>query len=313
MCIYNKDIKERYIKEKNETTILPDSYLERLFKKTETFETKLDKDVSNFTFYEIQEMYKTWSLSSLPSLQVINSHLSMYTQWCLQQSLVLDSQNHYLEVVKDNIIECINIFVTKKKFITRLQLIDMIPQLPNSSDEFLLLALFEGICGKEYCELSNLKKTDFHGNEAILCTGRRVKISETLINLAEEAGNTYKYYPVTSSEKRECFVLDPSDDKIIKDFHNTENGISDFQIGRRIYRKLRRIFAYLGIEYMSGNALVESGKIHFINERCKELKISAEEYIFSEDGEREIKEQFGGNFSHSSKIIFYDKYKEYLV
>ena len=312
MCIYNKDIKERYIKEKNEITILPDSYLERLFKKTEIFETKLNKDVSNFTFYEIEEMYKTWSMNSLASLQVINSHLSMYTQWCLQQSLVLDSQNHYLEFTKDKMVEYINLIVAKKKFITRLQLIEMISQLPNASDEFLLLALFEGISGKEYCELTNLKKTDFNGNEVTLCTGRKIKISNVLLNLAEEAGNTYEYYPV-NSDKREKFPFDLSDEKIIKDYYNAEESTSDFQMGRRIYRKLRRIFAFLGIEYMSANALVESGKVHFINERCKALRTSSAEYIFSKEGEGEIKEQFGSNFSKSSRIAFVDKFKEYLI
>ena len=64
---------------------------------------------------------------------------------------------------------------------------------------------------------------------------------------------------------------------------------------------------------MSANAITESGKVHFINERCKALKINSFEYLWSEVGEREIKEQFGGNFSHSSKFTFIEKFKEYLI
>lgn len=311
--MYNESIKERYIKEKNETTILPEKYLENLFKKTETFETEINKDVSSFTFYEINEMYKTWSLSSLSSLQVINSHLSLYTQWCLLQSLVPDSQNHYFEMNKENMMECINMFLVKSKVWTREQVINMTAQLPNASDKFLLLALFEGICGKEYCELSNLKKADFNGNEVELCTGRTIRISNKLLYMAEEAIDTYEYYPVTADAKVSKIDFNPWDDKVIKDYHNTEDDTSSFQIGRRIYRKLKRIFAFLGVEHMSGNALIESGKIHFINQICKEREIGSVKYVFSKEGDEEIREQFGSNFSKSSKVAFFDKYREYLV
>ena len=313
MCMYNKEIKERYVKEKTATTILPDSYLERLFKKTEVFEKEHGKDVSNFTFYEIEEMYKTWSIGSLQSLQVINSALSMYTQWCLQKNMVIDSQNHYLETTKDILAGTINHLKAKSRIITREQLLNLLPELPNASDAFLLLALFEGIWGKEYCELSNLSLKDIKGNVATLCTGREVLMSDVLTRLAIESGNTYEYYPVTAVSKKEKMFFDECDDKIIKDFYNTVSDTCDFQIGRRIYRKIKRSVDYVGMAHLNGNNLVECGKVDFINKICEEKKITAKEYLYSKNGSEELKQQYGSCFTSPTRTAFMKKYEEYLI
>ena len=313
MCMYNKETKERYIEEKKATTILPNSYLERLFKKTEVFEIEHGKDVSNFTFYDIEEMYKTWSMSSLQSMQVINSALSMYTQWCLKQNLVIDSQNHYLEITKDVMNGTLNQLKAKSKIITREQLLSLLPELPNASDAFLLLALFEGICGKEYCELSNLELKDIKGNIATLCTNREVAMSDELTRLVNESGNTYEYYPVSANAKKEKISFDAYDNKIIKDFCNTALDTCDFQIGRRIYRKIKRSVDYIGMAHLNGNNIVECGKVYFINKICEERKITAKEYLYSKIGSEELKNQFGGSFASSARIAFIKKYEEYLI
>lgn len=313
MCMYNKEIKERYIEEKKATTILPNSYLERLFKKTEAFEIEHGKDVSNFTFYEVEEMYKTWSMGSLQSLQVVNSALSMYTQWCLKQNMVIDSQNHYLEFTKEIMAGAINHLKAKSKIITRDQLLSLLPELPNVSDAFLLLALFEGISGKEYCELSNLESKDIKGNIATLCTNREVIMSEELTRLAIESGNTYEYYPVVATAKKEKILFDIHDEKIIKDFCNTASDTCDFQIGRRIYRKIKRSVDYVGMAHLNGNNIVECGKVYFINKICEERKITAKEYLYSKNGSEELKRQFGSSFTTSIRAAFIKKYEEYLI
>ena len=81
--MYNKEHKERFIAERDNK-----SYLECQFKKVSFMEFELNKDVSNFTFYEIIEYYKLLNTCSLEYLRVLNSQFSLYTQWCLQQNLV---------------------------------------------------------------------------------------------------------------------------------------------------------------------------------------------------------------------------------
>jgi hypothetical protein len=117
--MYNETIKNRYIQEKESTTNMPKGYLNRQFNKTEEFENRLNKDVSNFTVYEIEDLYKTLNITSVESLTVLNSHLSLYAQWCLQQNLILDCQNHFTEIVNSSLVNYINTFALKKSIITR--------------------------------------------------------------------------------------------------------------------------------------------------------------------------------------------------
>ena len=96
--MFNAEYKERFIIEKNNESIIPKGYLEHQFKRVAEMENKLNKDVSNFTYYDIIEYYKMLNTHSIEYLAVLNSQFSLYTQWCLQQNLVNDGQNHFLEM-----------------------------------------------------------------------------------------------------------------------------------------------------------------------------------------------------------------------
>jgi hypothetical protein len=70
------------------------------------------------------------------------------------------------------------------------------------------------------------------------------------------------------------------------------------------------MFEYLGVgSYMSPNSIVESGKLHMIKKRAKELGITPKEYLYSEYI-KEVETQFGCTITRS---IYGKKYDEYLV
>ena len=305
--MYNGEIKLRYIEYKTDSTIMAEGSLERLFSKTERFETELGKDVSNFTYYEIVNMYKTWNESSFDTLQVNNSSLSLYTQWCLEQNLVIDAQNHFLEINKDVFLSCINGIVNDKKIVTREQVLKWARQLNNPSDGFIFLALFEGIKGEQYVELTSLKPSDFHDGKVTLCTGRIIEISQELYNFAIEASQEDMYYPY-GENKQPVKLLE--EDLIIKNYPNTFVTDDSFRAGRRLYNRIARCASAIGIsDYMKGNAFYESGRIAFIKQRSEELGISCREFIFEHADE--IKQQFGCRIP--SKGAFYEKYEKYLA
>lgn len=310
--MYNQNKKEIYIKEKTSTTIVPPYYLNSLFNRTGEFEKKYEKDVCNFTYYEIIDMYKTWNAASLETLTIANSQLSMYTQWCMQQLMVKDGQNHFSECIKNALLECVNTIIAKKKVITRSQLTNMGGMLNNAADEFMLFALFEGICGKDYCELVNLEWADFSERSVTLCTGRTINISTKLLELAEIAYNTYEYYPVATDARCEKISLRDGDNKIIKDFPNTAEGVDDFQRGRRIYRRLKRNFEYIGMPWLTGKDITESGRVEFINVVAKIRKENAVDFIHTTACREMVENQFGDKFDLGKKNRFIDKYGEYL-
>lgn len=305
--MYNEEIKQSYIIEKESITCLDKGSLRRWFENTSIFEERLEKDVCNFTFYEIEEMYKTLNLNSYDVLNNLNSQLAMYTDWCLQRALVTDSQNHFRET-KGILISCINKVYNDKRIVTREQILGWTKQMSNPSDAFIFLALFEGIKGRQYVELVKLKITDFHDGKVELCTGREIFVSNELYNFALESSKTFEYNPILGG-KNSKFSENENPDIIIKNYYNTTSW-SDKAAAERLSKRINRICNQLKIEqYMKGNALHESGQIAFIRERCKNLGISAKDYL--KEYIEEIENQFGKKINRPS--MFYDKYKEYLV
>lgn len=307
--MYNEEIKKRYIAEKERTTSMPDKYLTRQFDRTEEYELRLGKDLSNFIKQEILDMYKTFNFEAVETVNVINSHFSLYTQWCLQQNLVPDCQDHFLEIKANDLMSCINMAALKKSIVSLETLRGWLRKLPNPSDQFIMLALFEGIGGQNFCELTNLKMSDFNGNTVNLCTGRTLTVSTELVDLARESDNTLIYKGVGSKIDKEVPFKD--ENLIIKNYPNCQDGADEYYQGRRIYRRLLRNFTMLEVDkWMRPNALAESGKIHYINLRSKELGMSAKDFLYSEYVQ-EIADRFEYNLKRF-RVSFMRKYGDYL-
>lgn len=306
--MYNQELKERYRKEKESYTTVSAYYFSSLFKRIEPFEEQLNKDASNFTTYEIINMYKTLAIMSLDTIVTMNSNLSMYTQWCIQQNLVNDYQNHYLEMTRDMLASFVNKLAMDKKVVSRKQVLDWCQQLPNPSDSFCLLGLFEGIRGGGYLELALAKIEDFHDNTFTAYNGREIKVSTTLIEYAKLSNETLEYQSISQNMTKEVNLNDNG--RIIKDYPNVRRSESLPVLRRRTQSRLARIFDYVGIlEYMNGNDIRMSGVIEMANFRCKELQISGKDYIYG-IGIDEIKNQYDFKVVPS---VFMDKFGEYLV
>ena len=263
--MFNEELKNRYIKEKRESTIIGLNFLERQFINISNYEEELGKDLSNFTTPEIIEYYKILGGRSLESLTVINSQYSMYTQWCLQQNLVIDSQNHYLEMNSDILFQCLNQTIIDKSVITREELLNMIYQLPNYRDQFIFLYLFEVGKDKDFFSLTHCKLEDFDKEKKVLyLTGRTPKVSDELIRIAEEADKQDTYYSITQKEIRKITFAENG--YIIKDIPPAKpEEISDFRRGRRVYTAIVRNLEYLGVgKCHTARTIINSGIIQMI-------------------------------------------------
>ena len=305
---YNPELKMQYIEEKSNEVIISNNYLECQFNKTSKMEEELSKDLSNFTVYEITEYYKMLNISSFDTLFVMNSQFSMYTQWCLQKSLVKDNQNHFLEMTLEHLKNCLNKALVNMKIVTRETILNWVDQLPNPKDQFVLLGLFEGLKGKDFCELSKLRPEDIKGNIASLCTAREIKLSNRLLKIVADCKVEDKYYSITGNSTKVMPLLDKG--FVIKDYPNARGDVSDFQLGRKVYNSITRILNYFDVlNFMTANSVFESGKIHMIKERSKELKMSCKDYIYS-SYISEVEKKYNSKIVRS---IYWLKYEDYLV
>ena len=80
--------------------------------------------------------------------------------------------------------------------------------------------------------------------------------------------------------------------------------------GRYIYMLIQRNLKFLEVESgISANDIVDSGKIHFIKTKAKELGVSTYDYIFNPKLLEEVNLQYGCKIVRST---FWMKYQEYL-
>lgn len=298
---YNPETKSEYIIEKNSTTALPKYYLERLFSYVKSAEERLGKDICEFTVPEIKDMYITQDISSAESITVMNSHLALYTQYCCEKNLVPDCQNHFIEI-KD-----FNQYISKGKFkdriITRKQLLNYVSQLPNVSDAVVLLALFEGLKGENYIELTDLSIHDMNSNGVLNVGDRSILLSAELSNYIRESSEEYTYYSMTQKMERTIKLVDEFEGQVVKQQPNATSD-DQFYKGRRIYNRIQRCIDYLGMNNIRGNSLAESGKIHMYNT----LKMQ------NEMSEYQIAKEIGRTYNCRMVLKpFKDKYSEFLL
>ena len=262
--MYNSEFKERYLNENEERNASLKLNVDLLFRRIEDTESRLEKDLYNFSVKEILNYYKSLCTPSLESLMVMNNQYKLYTAYALNNGLVSDNQNHYDEIDVVQLNQCVNMALAQDKVITEKELLDIIKTdiIENVSEKFMCLALFEGICGKECVELTSLRYEDFDrtSKTVALCTGRVVEVSELLIDLAEESSKEYEYNTSTNGKCRSYHLDDP---RCIK---RLANSISDEPIRRQktIRRRLDKIKSATGCNAFGIGSLQESGRLEMV-------------------------------------------------
>ena len=265
--MYHEELKMQYINKRNEEVIIADSYLNRLFEKTSKLEYEYDKDVSNFTFYEICDFYKTLNTSSVQSIAQMNFHLQMYTQWCLSQNLVADNQNHFLELKQQDFNNCINKVMLDHKIVSEDMIYDWVSQLQNPKDQFVLLGTFEGLRGQGYCELAKLRPSDIDGDIATFVSGRQLKLSTKLLSIIEDCIETTDYYSTSGKKEKVVPLVDRG--YVIKDHPSAQEAKSEVRDAKNIYVAFKRIINCLELpEFITPSNIYESGKINMIKKNA---------------------------------------------
>jgi len=302
--VYNEAIKLRYKQERETSVVVPRYALKLDFKKTNAFEEQLDKDAYDFTVYEILNMYKTWNIKSIDTLYVINNRLSQYTQWALEQNLVADSQNHYLEINRDMLTGCINMIAQQKRIVSREQMIAWCSRLPNACDKFIFLGLYEGLNGSNYEDFWNASIDDIDKkNKTIRVKRGVIPISIDLIEYAEEANNTLELYPMSGDMARVTKLVENG--KIIKLKINCKYD-DPIHNGKNIYIAIVRVCKFLDIDrWYNTRQANESGIINFIKQGMERYDLSFHDYLWSEHL-KEVEFQYDRKIVRSS---FYTKYK----
>lgn len=301
--MYNEKDKLRFISSIN-VDQYPNYYWDALFAKSEAIEETYGKDLYNFSKKEIMSLYKYFDSKSFDFLRVTNFNLIKYIQWALQEALIIDGQNHYAELTAEEISGCVNKFGLDESIITKAQLFEILNRIVSARDQFILLALFEGIKGMNYCEIINANINDINGNKMTLSTGRTVEVSKDLVRIATDAAKEEKYISPGGREYR----LYGDYGAIYK--YTKDNSTEEDKI-RRFPKACRNLLNALGVsQYVTINSIFTSGLIDKINQFADQNNTSAEEVLRNEKYIEYLSNQYGYNRDITKSFII--KYKDYL-
>lgn len=306
--MYNYTQKDRYI----ETRLLESSYtkeqLELVFCKTEPYEKELDKDICDFSLQEIIDMYKRMNFSSFFTIANYHKFLRTYAIWCLSEKLIADNQNHFTELNSIDLPKYINKLAIDNKIFSRDQLLNVITQLKNPKDQFILIALFEIGKSKDFQDIIHARIEDInYSTNTIKLNGRIAEVSNEFIHYAKVANETLEY----EGAKGKILPL-VENGRIVKNNYNTMSE-SDFNEGRRIYMTVKRVMENLGLsKWITPNSLVESGKIHLINTIVEKENITVKDFFTTQSLVKIVEEQYNCKLYNKAKG-YYEKYKEYFI
>jgi len=278
----NEERKQRYIEETSNKTV------GAFFQKALPYEKKYGKDVSEFSIREITDFYKLMCSPSVGFLNNINCQLRQYAAWCQSQSMIADNQNHFIEIDYKILMSCVNLGLLKDKIITREKLLSLIPELyENPVDQFIPLAIFEGICGDKCRDLLSLRKIDADNGYCYINGNVKILMSEELQKYAKRSADEYVYYNSASTGKRKEFPLDKTDDHIIKKVitNGKQDGVVHYST---IQKKLRRMQDILGVSGFTVKALKESGRMHLVSKTMEQYGCGVEEAIAKNKSIEEI-------------------------
>ena len=311
--MFNEERKNRFINKKDSEVTLAPGFLTNLFVKSAPFEEKLGKDLCEWTTTEIMEYYKYLDVYSYESLALMNSNYSHYTTWAITETLVPDAQNHFLEIDPGMLMRCVNTYNLGQTIITRNDLEYFADKIVNYTDRFVFYAIFEGIAGEQFCEITeaHLSDIDMKAKTMRLCTGRVVDVSDKLIDVARWAAeeDSYQAYGV---QDRVLSYREAGTDLLFKTIHNKERNDKNNQknnsqiLSRRYIKGLESV----GMTRMlTTKRLMMSGKLDYIKRLMKREGLTLDEVLRTRTNE--IDERYPVERTKSIPI-FMKKYGNYF-
>ena len=312
--------------------------LERLFTSTCSYEMRFRKDVSMFSVFEIRSMYKGFGYHSREALLNANSQLSHYTSWCMEHDSDAKGANPYISM-QNNLDYLIDEAALDRRIISRKDLLNSMTVVENDCDRFMLLAMFEGIQGRDKQELLNLRLGDFHREEGTWYVDlfseimnkdtreneiirRTIAVSDKLKELADIA-SLQEAYKTPGSDRTTVFSNKQFSDSVIKLvlIYTSVAAKNPSNRGNVIHTRFSNLMSVLKVSLdddrafklceLQPTSLLHSGMLHMIGEIADREQISMKEVLYDPKLVDEVDRQFNSNLK-TTKAVFCRKYANYM-
>lgn len=279
--MYQSEMKEGFIKDYLRARVVARTSLYSLFRKTEPFEKKRNKDCSKFNEEEILGMYTEFKAKSVYVLLNYNTILKAYCAWrnYYKKETVTDSYNNItIELLKPCVPKDSN------KFLSREEIIEIEDQLYNWTDKAILECLWEGISGPSMNDLVRINKDMVNSEEKSLyfSDGRIIQLTDRLYEFLIKAFDETEYmcYGETLRVKKLVGI-----GRLYKERDNAHAADSDDRNFRWVYRKVQNFRDHVGIPGLTMKNIHISGFYHYLCQGMQETGLDLKSFLRSYDGQ----------------------------
>ncbi|MBX0320120.1 phage lytic cycle repressor MrpR family protein [Shouchella clausii] len=278
----------------------------RVLKLSAEAEKSLGVDLYDFSLEQIKEVLLNQKYSSRTTVLSIISIMRNYINWAIENGKRTNPENP-LEHINNNdeafFAEVVN--DTKKIFFSEDELTFIEDTVsPNPQDSVILRLIFEGVGGKNFSELINLKYTDLNkNNNTLLLTNeegeqRTIKISYRLIVMIDRAFEQEKYITDARWGESPKAELVPSP-YVIKKIKLRKSNESDLRVKSYVIRKRLERYRDKGFTFLMRKKIQKSGMLYMAKELFqREGKLEKEQWDL-------IAKQFGFKLFTQEKGVQY--------
>ena len=173
--------------------------VEDLMYKVSSFEieNKNNRDVYEFNFNEMQELFLSFQSKSTATLQVYSSILKKYVDFAIQNGKVDENTNYFNNFNYNTLVGLLNKGKNKNRLFEKEFIYNMAEEtIKNKVDAIITLLLFETIRGTACEDIVNIKMEDIDSdNCTIKLKDRIAKVPRRLMNAIDSAKmqETYIY------------------------------------------------------------------------------------------------------------------------
>lgn len=255
-----------------------------IFNHAVDFENKFSKDLSAFNQDEAKEYLCSFNCSNHDTLGAYASLIRKYNEYCMENKVPGASNEVWSKINLNFIKENCLADTEEVQYITPEMLDNVLEMLPNPCDQFLVLGLYEGLYGFNLEDIWKLSIDDIDENNKTMSlpSGRTIKVSQKLIDLAKASNDTYTYESIAGEQTRKL-ELDKECPYVFKHRPNARTPYNSSSAMTRLTSRMVNIRNYTGLPWVTVPKLNNSGLIEDIKALMKEKNVSLKELIYSDD------------------------------
>ena len=257
----DRELKEEFLNDMNNEFSEAITHVAKSLLLTKITKTEVDlgKDFFNFSPREIETTLRDFRAKSLGSLNTYWSILCKYLVYANERRDNVDITIVKMLSSKD-LEQYVNKVAEKDRYKTRDELHNMLLNGVNPQDQAMLVLLFEGVSGKAYSEIVNLKVSDIDIEAGIIKTARKtVKIEDKRsLFIINEAIKQEFYITDNKYHTMVEFCMDsPYFIKKIQ-YKNTNDCTTPVSVSR-LKLKIQQFTEEIGRAHLTGKTVYNSG------------------------------------------------------